>query len=717
VKANIPIAITAVVVIVALAAAIFTAPMLESQDVKTDHEVEALVEQAQQRLHSYDPSGTRTLMTLQATEPASEQWSDAQQALNDPQQPISKSLREQERRLQQIADEYGHLVDPPQRGMRGSAEQAFGTMQAELQKNQALIREALDMTQKAVVMSSQSGQTHPEAARLQAILIHTQADVLRRHAGLLREAAQNQRLRFMKAHDKWQRTHAQLEGIEAELNGNALVPVVADAEPSTDIEEPATEPGAPRTGKPGILSQTLRKLFGGPSDMPEPPAEAVEPDVATSDEPEEEAPPAKAIPDAPPIDDRIAALEDQKVRVSEAIDETQKDVDRLQAIVDDLEQRLADALKRSNTAQKKMLELEQKGTDATDPQSLPTFVKEYEQASKEYREASMEANTLKNGALRHARIDTEDEAELLTAPLVPNKPGQELESQRGLLAMQHELRTAQGVLAKRQILAKEIETQLTALDERKSEIEQRVAKLSERREEEAGVALNELKKAVASLLLAGDKEDEALTLLENRGANAVQQAERAIQARVRDAQSQQSDDPTNERLALMTQEGKLKPYVALLNGDMKYVAASIYAQRAEDLRRHAGFLQSVGAMDIDARRALVPEDRPAENVPDSVWQADAAEAAAAEAYENAVQAGKEAIKVYEDSGQLSDLWVVRANIAAVSYMLAEFIEDPTAAQAYRDQAYREYERSIRDRPDSEAAKTYKPIMDKLTQAE
>jgi hypothetical protein len=244
-----------------------------------------------------------------------------------------------------------------------------------------------------------------------------------------------------------------------------------------------------------------------------------------------------------------------------------------------------------------------------------------------------------------------------------------------------------------------------------------VAELSDRRDQQAQAALEEMRKAVGLLLEADNKENEALNLLENRGSSAVQQVERAIQARVRDARSENVDG-TDERLTLMTREGQILPYVALLEGDMKFVAASIHAQRSEDLRRHANILESVEDMDIDTRRALVPADLQAERVPDSVWQADAAEAAAAEAYDKTIVAGEEAIDVYkEKSSELNDLWVVRANIAAVSYMLAEFIEDPTIAREFRDQAYQEYERSIRDRPDSEAAKTYKPIMDKLTQAQ
>jgi len=717
VKPNTPIAITAAVVIVALMAAIFTAYPLESPEVAMNRKVESLLEQAQQRLNSFDPSGSRTLMSLESTKPATEQWSEALRAVDDPQGPFSRTLLAQERTLREIAKDFEHIVDQPQRPGHVSADTAFHDMQTNLQRNEELIKEALTLASKAVSESQRVGKPHPEATRLKAILIHTQADLLRRQASLHREVAQSQRLRFMKEHDDWQRTNAILEGAEVELTGSGAIVAKPD-----EVAESAPSPAPKSTGQPGILSRTLKGLWGQPAEThEEEEVEPAEPEAVAVDEPEavEEEKPAEEIADVPPIQDRIDVLENQRTRARQEIADTEKEVASLQGIVDDLERRLAEALKRSTAAQKKMLALEQKGTDAGDPKSLPGFVEAYEEASRDYREASMEASTLEHGALRNARIDTEDENKLLTAPLVAMEPGKAMAPERGLIAMQHELRIAKRLLEKRSELAKELERQHEELTIRKKDVEQRVANLQQRRDDEASSALKELRAAVASMIEADGRENEALDLLMTRGLPAVDQAERASATRIREARTLNLENDTPDpRLTMMSREAFSTSHASLIAGDMKVVTASIYAQRAEDLKRHAGMLASVEDMAIDAEHTLLPEGTTADTVPEAVWQADAAEAAAQDAYDKAIAAGEEAITVYKEiAPDLKDLWVLHANIAAVSYMLAEFVEDPTTAKVYRDQAYQEYERSIRDRPDTPEAKIYQPIMQKLTQAQ
>ena len=717
-KLNTPITITVAVVIVALLAAFFTARLLETPEVKMNREVEGLLEQAQQRLNSFDPGGSRTLMTLDATEPAAEQWSEALQTVDDAREPFGKVLSNQEQMLRKIATEYDHLIAPPRRPGQPSADSALRTMQENLQRTEKLIEEALAFASKAVNESNQLGQPHPEATRLKAMLTHTQADLLRRRAALHREVAQNQRIRFMKEHDDWQRTNARLQGADAELNGSgAVVPAVEKAEP-VEVAEPVETPAAKPTGQSGILSQALKKAFGR-EDEPADEDEA-EPEGATADEPEPVEREAEEIPDAPPIQDRIAALEKQRTRVRQKLVDTEKDVARLQEIVDDLEQRLTAALKRSTAAQKKMLKLEQKGTDAGDPKSLPGFVEAYEAASQEYREASMEASTLERGALRNTRIDTEDENKLLTAPLVAAEAGQEIAPERGLLAMQHELRIAQRLLEKRSDFIKELDRQFEDSTVRKAGVQQLVADLEQQRDEEATLALNELQSAVASMIEADELETEALTLSETRGPAAVKQAERASDARIRDARTLNNSERKgmDQRLTMMSRDAFTTSHASLIAGDLHVVTAAIYAQRAEDLERHAALLASLEPMEIDAEQALLPEGRTADTVPEAVWQASAADAAAQEAYDNAIAAGEEAIQVYEEIAEkLNDLWVVHANIAAVNYMLAEFVEDPTTAEAYRNRAAQEYERSLRDRMDTPEGKRYQPILQELTQAQ
>lgn len=721
-KSNIPIAITVAVVIVALMAAIFTAYPLESPEVAMTRKVESLLEKAQQRLNSFDPGGSRTLMTLESAEPATEQWSEALRAVDDPQGPFSRTLSAQERTLREIAKDFEHIVDQPQRPGHVSADKVFRKMQASLKKNEGLIKEALVLASDAVSESQRVGKPHPEATRLKAILIHTQADLLRRQASLHREVAQSQRLRFMKEHDDWQRTNAMLEGAEVELTGSGAVAPAVVAKPD-EVAEPASSPAPKSTGQPGILSHALKRLWGRPAETHEEEGvEPAEPEAVTVEEPEavEEEEPAEEIADVPPIQDRLDALENQRTGVRQEIADTEKEVTRLQGIVDDLERRLAEALKRSTAAQKKMLALEQKGTDAGDPKSLPGFVEAYEEASRDYREASMEAGTLEHGALRNARIDTEDENKLLTAPLVATEPGKAMAPERGLIAMQHELRIAKRLLEKRSELAKELDRQHEGLTARKADVEQRVADLQQRRDDEASAALKELRAAVASMIEADGRENEALDLLMTRGLPTVDQAERASATRIREARTLNLENDTPDpRLTMMSREAFSTSHASLIAGDMKVVTASIHAQRAEDLKRHAKILASVEDMAIEAERVLLPEGTTADTVPEAVWQAGAAEAAARDAYDKTIAAGEEAINVYKEiAPDLKDLWVLHANIAAVSYMLAEFIEDPTTAKVYRDQAYQEYERSIRDLPaDTPEAKIYQPIMQELTQAQ
>src|SRR5690606_18488748 len=120
---------------------------------------------------------------------------------------------------------------------------------------------------------------------------------------------------------------------------------------------------------------------------------------------------------------------------------------------------------RAEAAQKKMAELEHAGIDATAPKSLDRFTQEYTAASDDYRRASLEVTILTTGSAPGQPPLTEAEREQLLEPLV-ELPADFQSEDRGLTALESELRAANGLAETRQKQLELIDLHIARLTER-----------------------------------------------------------------------------------------------------------------------------------------------------------------------------------------------------------------------------------------------------------
>ncbi len=689
-KSYLPIIVAVLVVLAALAASFVTARQLQPASARLTAEIDKDVAEASAMLAAYSPLDEVAARSIQipGTQPA---------------EPVDPAYIEQ------------------------------------LESRKSLIAQALEKISAAVNKRDDSGEqpvsgeSHAAATRLETILIIAQADLFRREAAWHRREADTARTLLTDLMSHWKSVRTAETSLARDLRAD--VPDAAGLQPETQpaahaaphpAAPQAKKPAAPQARKPsrgGAISKLFQSLGGGRSTGPqipqEPPAQPQPaprleeaPAVAEAEPTQPVAPAAIVFEKLPTIAERIAQLKKQREAVIAETKQAEPQIQKLTDEVKTLSERLAEAQAKASEARRELMAMEEKGIDAADPQSLPEFTKRYEGLAKIFRESDREASILEFGGIRNARPATDDEEQVLAAPLAPAQPGAEMVPQRGLLALKQDLATLTGLAETRQQVIKQIDEQIARLEAQQTDVQKRVEKLTASELELAKRAAEALRRAIAECIQADKLEREALELLESRGLQAAQQAARAAGDMVRDSQSfyQQHAPEAVPGMAF------LSGHARTLEGDVQFEIAMIQAQRARDITRHQRSLVAARRMGADPA-TLLPEGVTAEAAPAWTIQADAASKTAEEARAAAEKAGEAALDVYTAAdNDLNRLWVLHTNIGAVHHFLSLVTTDPAKAQDHRDKARKQYEISIQDRRDRREAEEYRRIIEGLSQA-
>ena len=620
-------AAAALVVIAVLAVIRFTTRTLESPETKLEREIDVLVDEAQRMLDAYEPAGDRFVAAITAATTESGRFAADEKS---GQQAAYQAIREG---VQKQGSDLDKLT-------------------LELEANQETIHQALALVQKAVAKRSESGEravsgaSHPAATRLEAILLHHKADLLRRRAAVYRAVADDGRIQVSRLLDSWR----ELDGQLAALASDGAADRAAAVEPSHVPVEPQA---AGKSGQPrGALGHLARALFGGkrqpssdnneatPIIVEEKTGPAVT-EAETSREPWWMIKEGARLPAQ--LTDQLAALKARRQQVEVEIEQARTEVADLGDRVKTLEDALKVAEETASKAQQRMLALEEAETDQSDPEALERFVADYRAASDACRAASREIAILKSGGIRNARPDTDNDDELLTAPLVPVDQNQEMSPQPGLVALRGRLdaaRERQAALAK--VLAV-IDAQDKGLRSRRAGEGEAHSDLREARKDLRDRVEKTALAVIAAVEKANELETEAIEVVTGPGKTAADNANRAVNTRG---------------------GGPIVGHTKAVEADLEFLHARILAQRTVDLNRHQRTIEQLGEMEIDLDPRLLT---------DSAATAEAADDARTEA----MKKGKAALDLYRQADQnLNRLWSLHANMAAVNHLLANQQTDP-----------------------------------------
>lgn len=686
-KPQIWIGVVAVAVLAALAVVIVITPTLESPRDRLDRQIDEKVALASRILASYEPVGEQLdfYVGAAATQPVDlpeDQW---QTILNQVGQEsiVSDMLDEQARRIRSLdADYRGSGGRPDRVGGVGASTEAYNRLQQRLAVNAQKLADALRIVQEAVRMSEGEyrGADHPAATRLETILCYHQAEMLRNNAALEVSRAAQEAMLTNRHIARCNKLAVAIELLEQELKGS----FVPTSESEVALAEADTQPADTQTETaPAVVPDAVSP---GPSDG------------------------QRALRS---LDESIALLEADKARKGETIAALHTRIEQLKAEISALEAGIADAQQRAGAAQRAMLELERAADPGRDPSEVERFVQAYEQASAAYRQASREEEILREGGLLNARADAPDFEQIDTAPLVPAVPDEPITPVRGLRALGNDLDAAEALLADHEGVLTAIEQQIAELTFQKEAVSQRLAASAERREEAIALAAQSAGKIIDALVASDRLLAEAMSVVEDQGRPAAARAQQAIRKRISEAvrlNRELSPDTANPRLAMMAADDALAGHTQALEGDLLFKEASIHAQRAEMLAWYAELLARLRVAGVTVGSELPGEDA-AEDV-SSAWLTDPAEAqaAAAEGREAAIEAGQQALAAYEEAdAPLNQLWILRANIGATHFLLANLTTGDEARE-HLYQARVEYTRALRNREDRPEAPAYEAVI-------
>ncbi len=655
-----PLAAAGIAVILASAVAWFVTPALQSPQARLNQRIDEQIDRAQSMLVAYNPSGNRlTSLVAAQTQPSEEQWQAALQGVSG-----GEELAGQIQRLDAEFVRLGGKLRQPE--IPGSAAEAYDRMKSHLQQNQQLIADALKIVREAVGFTEQSGgetisgSSHPAATRLEAILFYQQGDLQRRLAAIQRALADEARQRTAQRLALWTDVDTKFRSLEQEVTGRRAA--ARDTQPAT----------------------------------------------ASATTPQAEAEPG------PTLAQRVADLRTHRQEVEAQIAEVEKKIAQLKPAMQELTEKSGAAKSRADAAQQHMLALEQKGVDASDPDSLKNFTESYNAASQEYRKASRELTVLVRGCGTSPKL-SEQEKEILTDPIVKVDADLEKE-QRGLTALESDLRAGQALVETRRAVIAQIDQQIEKLTRHETEVKDRLAKFEALRGQFAKQVAAEAGAVIAAAREANTLETEALELVTGDGEQAARRAEQAAEGwigKARDQNNEHADSP-NPRLTMMAGDRFVSGHAKTVGGDLHYLAARIRAQRSGDLQRHALMLQSMQPTGIDAS-ALLPSGTASDEAGAWATRADAARNTAEVDRAEAVKSAEAALKSYQDADNDVKIWVLHANIAAIHYLLADLSGGDEAKKHLAD-ARKEYDLAIRASPDHPEAQHYKRIIEELSQA-
>jgi len=756
VKSHIPIFVLVGVVLVGLAVCALITPSLESPQDRLDRQIDEKVAAAQRLLSHYQPISVQLSRHLgsAATQPVdvpSAEWQEMTRAVEQD-SAISDALRAQTGQINKLESEYQRLDgEPARRPAIGSSVEAYSRLQSDLAANDRKLADALQIMQEAIRMNEGEfrGSDHPAATRLETILCYHQANLLRRKAALTWERMEDSEAHLDRYVDRWNTLAVRIELLEQELNGGALPSQVVEdqataSEPAAtapaEMEPAETAPAdtgavvedttgaadekaapseAPKTGRIGSLLKRLVKSKADSDTSDDTVADA------SADETAEEA--EETVADTgpmvrrilPAMRDRITALEGRKAETERGIAAARDEATRLTAAVADIEAKIAAAEQRAATAEQEMFRLQEAGIDSSDPKSLERFVAHYEKAAEAYRLASREAIVLKEGAIRNAKVDAPDVDDVATGPLVASDPAKEMAAERGLIALQSDLRAAEGLVETRETLLAEITRQIKELSARQVEATNDLAVLGELRSDTTGQAALAAKAAIAAAFAADQFEADAIEMADTRGRQAAQRAQQAIQKRMRDAASldrEAGPETPNPRLVMMAGDNALAGHTATLAGDLAFEAARTHAQHAEGLARYRTILAKITRIGLEVGEAMLPEGATADTAPAWLANVEDTDTAIAEARTAAIEAAEQALEIYNEAdGPLKQLWVLRANIGAVHLLLAN-LTSGEEAENHLTEARVEYGRALQSREDRPEAPIYQGVVAEIEAA-
>lgn len=686
-KSHITAIVVASAVVVGLAVAVFTAHPLESAQARLDRQINEQVETAQRMLMDYRPITAQLSMQLgsAATQPVDvppAEWQDNVSRIRQDGDGIAGmsslggSVEQINSRFNRITGDGG--TGP---GVPASGAEAYRSLQSDLKYNDQLLADALRVVQQAIAMSDGefNGSDHPGATRLEAVLCYHRADQYRREAAFHQAEADNALARLAEDVTWWHRLAADT------------------ASTQLDLGMPASRPSS----APG-------EVAGAP---------ASEPVVAESKS------------DLLPIDDRIAHLRARKVEVTAAIEKAQAEAGRLTQAISEIKQRIAAASQTAADAEQQMLKLQQDGVDHSDPAALQRFTEAYERAAAANRAAWREKTTLEQGALRDARVDSTDEQDVLDKPLAPAGTGGQMTVERGLVALESDLRAVQAVIEGElagengpqkeglTVVVHEIDRQIADLVERKKEANDRLAALTAARERATDQLRQHARAALAATLETLRLQKEGLEMAQSRGIQAAQRAKRAIEKRISDANAlsaERSPDSPNQRLELIRKDKEGPGYALALIGDLHLLAAQINADQIRMLTAQARVLDELQRLGAAVDDKMLPEGVTLQSVPAEAVQVDAAKAGAEKARAAALEVAQQALTAYAEADTaLQQLWVLHANIATVHHLMANLTTGRESVQHAKD-ARIEYLRAMKGREERPEIPRLQSAMASLT---
>jgi len=656
VKSHTPIYVTVGAVVLGLLLSMVTASWLESPQDKNERLIDEQVDLAQRMLANYAPAGSRLSSVLgaaatQPAEAASEQWPTL---VNNVKQDsaMTDTLQKQSNQINTLSNAFKQLDGkvPPRMRPPGSSSEAYRKLDDDLKRNETQIASALRIVQ-AAIQQHPEGSSHTSATTLEAILCYHQADLLRRQAAVRQSLAEETHVMISDQLSQLRKLDTDLGSLASELNQS----------PETQADADTGNLIAPST-----------------------------------------------------LSARVAQLKKRQTEVADESQAAEQEVQRLTNAIAQIEQRITEAGNQARSAEQRMFELEKTGIDPTDPESLNQFIDAYNEASAVNRAAFRESTILQLGALRNAHVDTTNEDDILTQPLVSANADRQITPERGLRALQSDLKAAQALVQTLKGVAREIDRQLESLAIREKDLIDRQKRLQDTRSLEVEQIARSVRVAIAALIEADTIENNAINLAQGQGARAAQRARTAAAKRISDARSSNTQG-TNPRLTLISQDGFITGHTYTVAGDLHQVIAQIYAQRAKCCDRHSQMLADLEKMGFEINASDLPEGMTLETAPASAIQSEAAQSAAQEARTAAIEAGKAALEQYDQAdGPLKQLWVLHANMGAVHYLLANVTSDQEAAE-HRENARIEYHRALLNREDRPEATVFKTVLEQVTE--
>jgi predicted nuclease with TOPRIM domain len=693
-----------------------------------DTAVAPALERAQRHLKAYEPIGVDVLALLA---PAS----DSEPLPTVPENEWPASLAEasevarthdsQLRRLRSEFAELGIDFDTPR-------VQLNPTQTAErIKKNQKHLDHAIDAVSEALNLSVEGsegtlrGTDHPAVTRLAAMAYVLKGDHLRRQAFLVAHEAARPSDRFRELCSQWILLNAEIEAIDADIQASlpdesGMETPSGDDEPAAETVETDEDDQAPAAGaETGLLGRLLSRTLSGDADADETDQgdDADQGEGITLEPPVEfEAPKTPATPQLT-VGQELASLQSQRSETLDKIEEAKANVDELQSQVNDYERQLESLQEAAMQAQERMLDLEDQGVDPVEPGAMEAFEKAYTSASQEYRQAMIQINALKQGTLANARIDTNDQQLLQSAPVVPADPDKPIRQQRGLVVLKPALEAAQ---TRHSRLTDKLETIDEQIEELNSRREALVAKKETLRQQQQSVhdrAIQAMAESASIYAQADQLLSEALQVLVGKGQPTAQQAQRAAESVLREVRTQRSAMPpgkTDERLDFLSGTGFLIGHATSISGDVQFMLAQVQTQRHAEWKQLADLLTEAARIKITpAEIQSAAQDR---KLPEPAVDAELASENVIKARENAVTFAQKALQTYRDAeDDLDRLWLLRASEAAVQLLLANLYEGPQQ-QEYLDKALATYQQAIEGREDWPSAQRFRRIVEELSAA-